>query len=441
MDPQKPENLSDWLNFLQSLPDFPVRERADHITSIDGSMNTHIPVNESLRKILDKEPLKDSRGADNKVMLTPLTHLAPLVVKGGDSEKFLQGQISTNMKDLVIPEPADALQTDKSYTSQYRLGACCTPKGRMVTSFTAVQSQPQHYLLIMDRPLVQATHDHLKKFSVFFRQTKMASGEDDMVGIGLTGSELQLSQLLKSIGVKFNFSDPFAVTHHLFEDDDLSTVFFQRGVKSADLGPLSGSLDSQGSESSTKSLKRIEVWAQPHRCAVLFQSWKEQCQLTTSQTWLSLDANALFPQVTIESRELWIPQMLNLQKINGISFSKGCYTGQEIVARMQYLGKSKRGTYSVRIDAKQNLSEVISAGMPIFSDKKGSSVGELVNLINISTSENPEDRFDYIGMMVLEHDKVDSTLRLSESNDSSSIQANIKVFEPPYAIIDDPEAS
>ena len=50
------------------------------------------------------------------------------------------------------------------------------------------------------------------------------------------------------------------------------------------------------------------------------------------------------------TRELFIPQMLNLQAVGGVSFKKGCYTGQEIVARMQYLGKLKRRLYRLSLD-------------------------------------------------------------------------------------------
>jgi folate-binding protein YgfZ len=56
------------------------------------------------------------------------------------------------------------------------------------------------------------------------------------------------------------------------------------------------------------------------------------------------------------TRELFIPQMLNLQAVGGVSFKKGCYTGQEIVARMQYLGKLKRRLYRLQLDASERLS-------------------------------------------------------------------------------------
>ena len=61
--------------------------------------------------------------------------------------------------------------------------------------------------------------------------------------------------------------------------------------------------------------------------------------------WTLLDIRAGIPTIHPETREAFVPQMVNLQLIDGVSFTKGCYTGQEIVARMQYLGKLKRRLY------------------------------------------------------------------------------------------------
>jgi folate-binding protein YgfZ len=79
-------------------------------------------------------------------------------------------------------------------------------------------------------------------------------------------------------------------------------------------------------------------------------------------------------QVMPQTRELFIPQMLNLQAVGGVSFKKGCYTGQEIVARMQYLGKLKRRLYHLSLDAPQ----MPEPGTPLFSPSHASSIGEVV---------------------------------------------------------------
>ena len=79
-------------------------------------------------------------------------------------------------------------------------------------------------------------------------------------------------------------------------------------------------------------------------------------------------------QVMAETRELFIPQMLNLQAVGGVSFKKGCYTGQEIVARMQYLGKLKRRMYRLSLGS----TELPPPGTPLFAPDHNSAVGEVV---------------------------------------------------------------
>ena len=78
------------------------------------------------------------------------------------------------------------------------------------------------------------------------------------------------------------------------------------------------------------------------------------------------------------TRELFIPQMLNLQAVGGVSFKKGCYTGQEIVARMQYLGKLKRRLYRLQLVA----DELPEPGTQLFAPSHGSSIGEVVLAAN-----------------------------------------------------------
>lgn len=90
--------------------------------------------------------------------------------------------------------------------------------------------------------------------------------------------------------------------------------------------------------------------------------------------WLLAQVRAGVGQVFGATRELFIPQMINLQALGGVSFKKGCYTGQEIVARMQYLGKLKRRLQRLRLVA----AELPAVGVELFSPVHGSSVGEVV---------------------------------------------------------------
>jgi folate-binding protein YgfZ len=99
-------------------------------------------------------------------------------------------------------------------------------------------------------------------------------------------------------------------------------------------------------------------------------------QANSSENWINLDILAGIPWLSTASSEEFIPQMLNLDKLGGISLTKGCYTGQEIVARTHYLGKAKRALFVAECQAenpKANASII---------DANGQIVGNVVSAVN-----------------------------------------------------------
>jgi folate-binding protein YgfZ len=82
----------------------------------------------------------------------------------------------------------------------------------------------------------------------------------------------------------------------------------------------------------------------------LWQSAAEQAVEANADLWALHDIRAGIPTVLPETSEAFVPQMVNMQLIDGVSFTKGCYTGQEVVARMQYLGKLKRRMYTAEVE-------------------------------------------------------------------------------------------
>lgn len=98
------------------------------------------------------------------------------------------------------------------------------------------------------------------------------------------------------------------------------------------------------------------------------------------QQWLRQDIAEGLARVTAQSAELFIPQMLNLDLLNGISFSKGCYTGQEIVARMHYLGKLKQRQYLCQFaqhDHQTNIGDKV-----LLASDPSKSAGTIASSIN-----------------------------------------------------------
>ena len=98
-----------------------------------------------------------------------------------------------------------------------------------------------------------------------------------------------------------------------------------------------------------------------------------------------LDMEAVIPHVTAELVEKYIPQQLNMPSIGGVSFRKGCYTGQEIVTRMQSLGQQKNRTYRLLSDSELNLS----CGDKLF-DQNGKSIGEVLQSFFAEDSKKTE---------------------------------------------------
>lgn len=252
-----------------------------------------------------------------------LSHEGILAARGPDANKFLQGQVTCNLNYL-----------SDSHSS---LGARCTPKGRMQSSFRIVMVS-DGYLLAMASELLEAQLADLKKYAVFSK-SKLADESSEWLRIGLSGGD----KALHSLGLAL---------------------------------PDAADSVAHGNEMLALRLSdgRAELWiptAQAEAVQALLASQLPEAPLND---WLLAQVRAGIGQVMGSTRELFIPQMLNLQAVGGVSFKKGCYTGQEIVARMQYLGKLKRRLYRLELQD----SEVPEPATELFSPTHASSIGEVV---------------------------------------------------------------
>jgi folate-binding protein YgfZ len=252
-----------------------------------------------------------------------LSHEGILRVQGPDAGKFLQGQLTCNLDYLG----ADATS----------LGARCTPKGRMLSSFRILPLDGA-FLLAMARELLADQLAELKKYAVFSK-VELSDDSDSWARFGLVGG----ADALSAAGLPV----PGEANQLLRADDCLLLAADDR---------------------------RVELWAPAARQTELRQQLSQQLPEASLDAWLLEQIRAGIGQVFGATRELFIPQMINLQALGGVSFKKGCYTGQEIVARMQYLGKLKRRMYRLTLaDA-----AAPAAGSELFSPVHGSSVGEVV---------------------------------------------------------------
>ena len=260
--------------------------------------------------------------ADSAFFCT-LSHEGVLAVRGADASKFLQGQLTCNLNYLS--------------DTQASLGARCTQKGRMQSSFR-ILLEGDGVLMAMASELLEPQLADLKKYAVFSK-SKLTDESAAWVRFGLEHGDAALNAL----GL-----DLPAVTDSVARQDGLVAI--------------------------RVSPDRAELWVAANQAAAVKQQLAATLAEGELNQWLLGQIRAGIGQVMAGTRELFIPQMLNLQAIGGVSFKKGCYTGQEIVARMQYLGKLKRRLYRLQLTG----DALPEPGAPLFAPSHASAIGEVV---------------------------------------------------------------
>ncbi len=258
--------------------------------------------------------------------LCDLSHLGLIRAAGPEAAAFLQGQL-TNDTRLISP-------------SRAQLSAWCSPKGRMMASFLVFQYGEDLYLQVGAERLDPV----LKRLRLYVLRTRveLADASSALARVGLAGdcAPAILGDPLPG--------EPFAVLRR----GDLAIV------------RLPG------------DRPRFEIAGPAGAVAALWQQAEGRAVRATPELWALLDIRAGVPTVFDETADAFVPQMANLQLIDGVSFTKGCYTGQEVVARMQYLGKLKRRMYYARIAA----PEPPRPGTDLFAtgSESGQGTGKIV---------------------------------------------------------------
>ncbi|MCF4997602.1 folate-binding protein [Pseudomonas syringae] len=260
--------------------------------------------------------------ADSAFFCT-LSHEGVLAVRGVDAGKFLQGQLTCNLNYLSDTKAS--------------LGARCTQKGRMQSSFR-ILLEGDGVLLAMASELLEPQLADLKKYAVFSK-SKLTDESAAWVRFGLEHADAELASLGLALPA------------------ETDSVARGEGLIAIRVSP-----------------DRAELWVAVDQADAVKGQLSAQLPEAELNQWLLGQIRAGIGQVMPSTRELFIPQMLNLQAVGGVSFKKGCYTGQEIVARMQYLGKLKRRLYRVQLDA----SELPEPGTPLFAPSHNSAIGEVV---------------------------------------------------------------
>ena len=243
-------------------------------------------------------PEDELRAAKSGSVIAPLTHLATLGFAGQDAAAFLQGQLSCDVQGLT--------------TDRATLGSYCTPQGRMLASFLLWRDGDE-LRVALAADIAGAVRARLQKFVL---RAKVTIAEADVALLGVAGPAGPAA-LRDVLGTEI--AAPFALSR-----SQEATVIGLPGA-------------------------RFVIACRPDAAEALWPKLAAMLTPAGSAAWQWLDIASGLPLVTGPTQDQFVPQMANLELIGGVDFHKGCYTGQEVIARAQYRGKVKRRLYRAHV--------------------------------------------------------------------------------------------
>ncbi|MDR5898234.1 folate-binding protein [Halomonas vilamensis] len=276
-----------------------------------------------------------------------ITHLASVDVKGEDAEKFLQGQTS-----------AHAALANGHFAP---LTCFCTPKGRMLANTQLLRLSDNHFRLVLSSSLVEPLIAHLKKFAAFYRAE--LSAPEDVVLFGAATDDASV------IADALNLPLPTVTWQQQSDAQGNSALCYPEDVEN---------------ETSVRWL-----FALTDSAAENFQADAEP------RRWQLSDVRRGLAWLEADQQDQYLPQMLNWEALGGISFKKGCYTGQEVVARAHFRGQVKKRLARGVIEGNQPLehgASITNVGEKTVGEVVTSAVNdngqvELLAVINTKTLE------------------------------------------------------
>ena len=256
------------------------------------------------------QPMSDTASASFTATrlngICPLPHLGVIRASGEDAARFLQGQLTQDVQHLP--------------PGQARLAALCNPKGRMLASFWVLRRADDELLLITSADTLAAT---LKRLSMFVLRArlKLSDATSELALRGLIGD----ATISIAAGANQTSADS--------QNDAVSTI----PLPAADGAPRA-------------------LWLGPVGTPA------PAAASLSSADWLAAEVRAGVARVTQPVVEAFVPQMLNYESVDGVHFQKGCYPGQEVVARSQFRGAIKRRAYVGHVDGAAQAGQTLPGG-------------------------------------------------------------------------------
>jgi folate-binding protein YgfZ len=265
--------------------------------------------------------------------------------KGVEARQFLQGQLSCDVDSLEVGR------------AQY--GSYNTPKGRILASFLLWRDE-HGYILQLPRLLRETIQKRLAMHILRAKvETTDASAQFRLLGIAGAGVEAGIKPLFRQIP-----SMPLTMTE-------------AHGVNLLRL-----------------DAHRFQIMASPERAPELRNLLGKEATPVSEALWDWTNIRAGIPYITPATQDQFVPQMVNLDLIGGVSFSKGCYPGQEIVARMHYLGRLKQRMYLANIAGR----EAPQPGDKLYSRRLTEQASGMI----VNASPSPDGGYDVLAVIQIE---------------------------------------
>ena len=275
----------------------------------------------------------ERNAAAQNTVVCDLGQFGTLRVSGEEAQSFLQNLLSNDIREAGI--------------KQAQISSFNNAKGRMLATLL-IRRAGDDYLLQLPRVLREPIRKKLGMY-VLRAKVKISDASDEIVSLGLSGAKAQ-EIVLEKFGALPDL--PLGIT----------------GTAQASATRMDGT--------------RFQIDTTASHAAALWPELCQHAQPVGSACWDWLNIRSGIPVILPQTQEQFVAQMVNLELIGGVNFNKGCYPGQEIVARMQYLGKLKRRTYLAHLDypARPDTSGAPQAGDELFSaDMEGQPCGMIVN--------------------------------------------------------------
>ncbi len=323
------------------------------------------------------DPELEMQISTQDVLLCNSSERGLIKVNGEDAETFLQNQLTNDIRNVS--------------ESNHQASAWCSPKGRIIANFQIYKNADNFYLALSADLIPHV----IKKLRMYVMMSKVVIEDVTDSVIQFTFAGKQADSLMQAIlGVEIS-GDAEVIKQN-------NTSLLRSVIKGA------------------TDISRYDIFVEDFDEAKALWSDCQKAATPVSGNGLRyLNIIAGNPEITSVSTEAWIPQMVNYIHINGVDFKKGCYPGQEVVARLNYLGKTKRRMYRLQITSDQ-LPKI---GADIKSEKDAQA-GKILNAV-----QHTDNKIDALGI-----------LKIADAENPLTLVANdapITILDLPYGVDDD----